>query len=133
MFGEAARDYAGFGHALNYVGALKSLGEVARRRGDSARAKELFVEALMRTLELGDEGAVGDCLLDLALVARDRGQVETAARLWGAGQALREAVGVWDVAFGRARVEPDLPAEAKAAGAAMSLDEAVQYALSSLD
>ena len=133
MFADAAQDYAGFGHAMNYLGALKCLGEVARRRGDSARATELFAEALNGSLELGDEGAVGDCLLDLALVARDRGQVEGAARLWGAGQALREASGVWDVDFGRRGDEPDLPDEAKAAGAAMTLDEAVDCALADID
>jgi tetratricopeptide (TPR) repeat protein len=133
LFEDAARDYAGFGADLIYVYALKSLGEVARRRGDSTRATELFAEALNRSMELGDQGAVGDCLLDLALVAGDRGQMETAARLWGAGQAQREALGVWPAPMGRHRVEPELPGEAKAAGAAMSLGEAVAYAREQLN
>jgi predicted ATPase/class 3 adenylate cyclase len=133
LFEAAARDYAGFGHDLNYVGAIKGRGEVARQQGDLDRAIELFAEALNRSLELGDQAGVGDCLQDLALVASDRGQEERAARLWGAGQALREAAGVWGVPYGRRHVEPELPSDAKAAGAAMSIDEAVAYAREDAD
>ena len=62
------------------------------------------------------------------VVVSDRGQSDTAGTLWGAATALLEGSKPW-----RVRSEPDVPPEAKAAGAAMTLDEAVRYALSSID
>ena len=133
FFEDAARVYEGLGHDLNYVAALKGRGEAARRQGDLAFASELFAEALNRSLDLGDRGGVGDCLQDLALVARDREQMERAARLWGAGQALRQATGVLGTPYGRRRTEPDLPGDAKATGARMTIDEAIAYAREEAD
>jgi predicted ATPase len=125
---EAAVDYERLGHETNYVATLESLGEVARREGDVDRAAAVFTEALRRALDLGDRAFVGDLLEALAVVASDRGRREVAGTLWGAGNALREGS-----ILSRPRAEPEAPAQAKAAGAAMSLDEAVAYALKNVD
>jgi ATP/maltotriose-dependent transcriptional regulator MalT len=124
---EALADYERVGHEANYVATLESLAEVARREGDVERATALLAEALPRAVALG--GAfVGDVLAELAVVLSDRGQTDVAGTLWAAADALLDGSRPW-----RVRSEPDAPAEAKAAGAAMTLDEAVQYALSSID
>jgi predicted ATPase/class 3 adenylate cyclase len=126
---EAAADYARAGHEANYIGALDGLREVARRAGDLNRAGELLLEALGRSVELGDPAFAGELLEALAVVESDRGDVERVGMLWGAGEALLAAAG----APSRRCAEPELPAEAKAAGAQLALDEAVALALRSAD
>jgi hypothetical protein len=125
---EAAADYERVGHEANYVATLESLAEVARREGDAERAIALLAEALPRAVALGDRAFVGDVLAELAVVVSERGESDVAGTLWGAANALLEGARPW-----RVRSEPDAPAEAKGAGAAMTLDEAVGYALRSID
>jgi predicted ATPase len=125
---EAAADYERVGHETNYVATLESLAEVARREGDLERADAHLAEAIPRAAALGDRAFVGELLAELALVVSDRGQGDVAGTLWGAANALLEGARPW-----RMRSEPDAPSEAKAAGAALALDEAVAYALRSVD
>jgi predicted ATPase/class 3 adenylate cyclase len=125
---EAAADYERVGHESNYVATLEGLAEVARREGDVERAIALLAEALPRAVALGDRAFVGDVLAELAVVVSERGESDVAGTLWGAASALLEGLRPW-----RIRSEPDAPAEVKAAGAALSLDEAVAYALRSID
>jgi predicted ATPase len=125
---EAAADYERVGHEANYVATLESLAEVARREGDAERAIALLAEALPRAVALGDRAFVGDVLAELAVVVSERGESDVAGTLWGAANALLEGARPW-----RVRSEPDAPAEAKGAGAAMTLDEAVGYALRTID
>ncbi|MGH3016955.1 MAG: hypothetical protein ACRDLU_01105 [Gaiellaceae bacterium] len=125
---EAAADYKRVGHEANYVATLESLAEVARREGDVKRATALLAEPLPRAVALGDRTFVGDVLAELAVVVSERGQSDVAGTLWGAANALLEGSRPW-----RFRSEPDAPAEVKAAGAAMTLDEAVADALRSID
>ena len=127
---ESAAGWQELGNESNYVATIESLGEVALRRGDVRRAEELFVEALRGAQALGDLGVVGICLQDLALVASADGQPERAGRLIGAGQALLETSGS---SFGWSWSEPAVPQEAKGEGAAMTVDEAVEYALTGID
>jgi predicted ATPase/class 3 adenylate cyclase len=128
MMEEAAADYQRVGHETNYVATLESLAEVARREGDGERAIALLAEALPRAVAVGDRAFAGELLAELAVVVNDRGSSGVAGTLWGAAIALREGARPW-----RVRPEPDAPNEAKAAGAAMTLDEAVAYALGSID
>ena len=116
------------GPRANYVATLEGLAEVARREGDVDGATALLAEALPRAVTLGARAFVGDVLAELAVVVSDRGQSDAAGTLWGAANALLEGSKPW-----RFRSEPDAPAEAKAAGAAMTLDEAVAYALRNID
>jgi tetratricopeptide (TPR) repeat protein len=125
---QAADEYKHRGHEINYVWSLEGLAEVARRDGQLDRATELLADALRRANALGDPAVVGEVLEALAVVAGECGQSEVAGTLWGAGGALRRGA-----TRSRRRSEPYAPVEAKAAGAAMKLDEAVAYALRSID
>jgi predicted ATPase/DNA-binding SARP family transcriptional activator len=111
---------------------LFSLAHVARRKGDARLAARRFTEAADKFAALGDSATVGDCLDGLALLAADAGDLERAGRLLGAGEALRQAADrdrfVWPD-----HVEPEVSDEARRAGAAMTLNEALTYALTSVD
>ena len=76
---------------------------------------------------IGDGGGMADCLDGLARLAAAAGDDERAGRLRGAAQSLRETRGRRPI---RADLPPpDVPDAARDEGAAMSLDEAVEYAL----
>jgi tetratricopeptide (TPR) repeat protein len=72
--------------------ALNNLGEVARHQGDYQRAKALFAEALILDQKLGDKmnrAALLECLAELSCA---EGQLARSAQLFGAAEALREAI-----------------------------------------
>lgn len=88
-------------------------------------------QALRINHALRDAGAVADCLESLAALAAADGRGERAGRLVGAARTLRagtELIGAWPE-----RVPCDTPAEAQRSGERMDLDEAVAYALASVD
>jgi predicted ATPase len=70
--------------------ALDSQGRLARAQGDAARAASLFKESLIMRKKMGDKQGLAEALEGLASVA---GRPEKAAQLFGATQALREAIG----------------------------------------
>ena len=112
---------------MNHAAALETLAEIARRQGDAAKAYRRFTDALRAYSDLGDGGGVADCLDGLARLAAGAGDAERAGCLRGAAQNLREA-------WGRMPARADLPwpvlsDDALSRGAAMSLEEAVAYAL----
>jgi len=112
--------------AFNHACGLEILGETARRSGDAALARDRFCDALRSFAALGDGGGVADCLDGLSRLAAG----ERAGRLRGAAQRLRETRGRRPI---RADVPlPDVPESALDEGRAMTLDEAVDYALSSM-
>jgi tetratricopeptide (TPR) repeat protein len=74
--------------------ALSALGRVAQADGDLGTAVAHFVEGLRLLIESGVTRAMPGLLEDLAGVALVWGQPNRAARLGGAGEALREAAGV---------------------------------------
>jgi hypothetical protein len=71
-----------------------SLGTVAHRQGDDARAETLLTESLTLSRDLGARDLMAEGLLNLCQVAVTRGQAERAARLGGAAQAAREVLGL---------------------------------------
>jgi DNA-binding CsgD family transcriptional regulator len=84
------------------------------------------------------------CLEGLAAIAGTRRAADRAARLFGAAEAIREALGAplfspnrpWldrDVTAVRAQLDPAVFAAAWAEGRAMPFDEAIAYALSEAD
>jgi hypothetical protein len=113
--------------AFNHACALELLGEAARRSGDDTRAQDRFGDALGSFARLGDGGGCADALDGLARLAAAAGNNVRAGRLHGAAQGLREARSRRpirsDLPF------PEVPDAARDEGAAMSLDEAVEYAL----
>jgi non-specific serine/threonine protein kinase len=117
---------------------LTSLGRIARDRGDFARAADLYRESLILHWDDGDRGRIAGCLNGLAIVCALVGDAEPAARLFGAAEALREAVGApvprhrgqhdRAVAAARAVLGPEAFARAWSAGRALPLADAVMEA-----
>lgn len=113
-----------------------NLAMVERQLGDFARAEALSREALDTFHRRRDEWAIPFGLSGLAAVAVERGELERAATLVGAAEALMEAQGsAWPPDerphFERtlAAVEAAGASSARRAGRRLSPDEAVAYAL----
>ncbi len=121
---------------------LYPLAAVARAESDHERAAELLREGLALSVEIGEENNVAYCLEELAAIAADKNELQRAARLWGAAEAILENTEVLasphvpdrslhqrQVADARARLEAEAWQEAWAQGRAMTLEQAVEYAL----
>ena len=122
--------------------ALHPMAAVARTEGDHERAERLLEESLMLSVEIGDESNVAYCLEGLAGIAAFEDNLERAAQLWGAAEALLEATEViayphasdrshyeHQVADARARLEEEVWKRAWAQGRAMTREQAIEYAL----
>ena len=121
--------------------ALDTLGWAALLREDHERARTLLEENLVLCKEIGDKYTGSASVEGLACSAASREEAQRAARLFGAAQTLREAVGYHQKPRERALVEPYLDAArsrlseaewetAFAEGQARSYEEVVEYALS---
>jgi tetratricopeptide (TPR) repeat protein len=117
--------------------SLNSLGELALCQGDATRAQTLFEESLRLLWEVGDRRAIAFGLDGLAGVAEAQGQAVRAARLYGAAKMLRDVIGTppdipiyrYTMATARAQLGRIAWAAAWAEGQAMTLEQAVAYAL----
>jgi len=127
-------------HVHNISGASRGLGLVALGRADLERAIPLLQDALVRSHGLGDKKCAPRCIEALARVAVSQGRAERAARLFGAAQALRDAIGTVLFPAERADHERELAAvragttdarfsRAWSEGQAMTFDQATEYAL----
>jgi tetratricopeptide (TPR) repeat protein len=125
-------------HGIVY--SLCGLASVALDEGDYAAARPLLKEILPTLRERGDVWAISFQLDEWAGVAVGEGQPQRALRLAGAGAAMREAnyvlIGPDYQAKLDRRIEPartvldeSAQAAAWAEGRAMTLEEAVAYAL----
>ena len=125
-------------------GPLERLGWAALLRGDQEQAKAWYEENLRLSQKLGNKLIATESLEGLACAVGTKGEAQRAAKLFGAAQALREAVGYPQPPGERAVQEPYLLAArsrldeatweaALAEGRAMDLEEAVEYALSEDD
>ncbi len=123
---------------------LHILGRVALLGGDLERAEALHKESLALSGEMGGSAHTLAFLKGLACVAGAKGEVEKAARLFGAAEALREAMGVgqWPalrtleepyLVGARSRLEEGAWTKAWEEGGAMSMERAIEYALSEDD
>jgi len=138
---EAAALLRNQGHKGGLQYALDNLGWTALVRGDHEQAKALHEESLALCRELGDQLVASESMEGLACAAGIRGEAERAARMFGAAQALREAVGYRQAARGRALRKPYLALAisqldqasweaAFADGQRMTFEQAVEYVLS---
>jgi len=120
--------------------ALDDLGQVAQDQGRYEQAQAIHQESLSLCRELGYQRGVAMCLEKLAGVAAAQGQAERAVRLLGAAEALRQAVGSPGegtdrldyerfIAMARARLDEESFATAWEKGRAMTLVQAIAYAL----
>jgi DNA-binding CsgD family transcriptional regulator/Tfp pilus assembly protein PilF len=138
---EAAALLRNRGYRTGLEHALDNLGWSALMRGDYERAAELFEESVVLCKELGDKSTAAESLEGLACAAAAEGEAERAARLFGAAQELYEGGGYHHTPRERALREPYL-ADARSRldgsvwetmfkeGRAMTLEEAIEYALS---
>jgi predicted ATPase/DNA-binding SARP family transcriptional activator/DNA-binding CsgD family transcriptional regulator len=120
---------------------LLSLGWVALLGGDLQQAKALYKESLTLCRELGAKAGAADSLEWLACVSGAEGEARRAARLFGAAEALREALDIRMSPDERTLEEPYLLAarsqldggtweELWEEGRAISMEAAIEYALS---
>jgi len=121
--------------------ALRYLGYLAHQRADDAQASRYYRDALARAHEFGDSPCSMYALAGLAYVAIDTDGTTRAACLLGAVSRLREIIGVsasvsaGDAAYvrslaaARAALGDDPFEAAWAEGRAMTLEQAVAYAL----
>lgn len=72
--------------------ALSFLARVELHQGNDAAARSLFEESLTLSREIDDKDTLTFSLEGLAGVVAKQGAVIWAARLWGAAEALREAI-----------------------------------------
>jgi tetratricopeptide (TPR) repeat protein len=119
---------------------LTDLGEIARREGDFAQATSLLTQALSQLWQIRDRFSIAFVLENLASLADSQGNPERSARLFGAGEALRELIGMplqaidrldYDQSVGSVRKNLDEPrfTRAWAEGRVMTLEQVVAYAL----
>jgi non-specific serine/threonine protein kinase len=128
------------GYQLGIATELIALGRVAHQLADDATAMRRLREALLLSRDLDAQEHIAFCLDGLAGILGARGDAVAAARLFGAGEALRRTVVSLrpgrlqaDYERDRAAVEAALDAEAFAAacaaGAALPLAHAIAEAI----
>ncbi len=122
------------------VTALVNLGQVALHHGDAAKALEFFRESLRQSQKLSNKYLIAYCFAGLTGVARLSEQHERAARLSGAADALLGTIGSQldladrveyerSVTAVRAQLGDQPFAAAQAEGRAMTMEQAIAYAL----
>ena len=130
------------GEIRREVMLLANLGVIAKHQGDLNRAEQLFKQALMKQIDLGGYakiGSVGDIVF-VAGVIGARGDLERAARLFGAADALFESFEMGlepgdlpeyerDLAFVRSQLGEDQFQLCLREGRELSLDQAIEVAL----
>jgi hypothetical protein len=73
--------------------ALIALASVAAMQGDFVAARDLYQEIFPILQRIQYQELIPSCLEALATVAVEQGELVWAAHLWGAAEALREAIG----------------------------------------
>ena len=119
---------------------LRELGTVADAQGDTVAARRMLRESLLLFGEQGHRRDVALCLERLAGMDAGQGMADRAARVLGAAEQLREAIGapllpldtplyraLWQLSL--AHLDDAAFATAWAEGQAMTLEQAVAYAL----
>jgi tetratricopeptide (TPR) repeat protein len=119
---------------------LHDLGQAAAWQGDYKLARACFEESATLLQEWGDRRNLVKCVEGLAGIAVAHGQMEQAARLFGASEAVREKLGTplpasYRVNYERtiaalaARVDEEQMQKWWAEGRAMTFEQAIEYAL----
>ncbi|RIK44547.1 MAG: hypothetical protein DCC55_01935 [Chloroflexi bacterium] len=125
---------------------LNLLGEVLQRQGELEQASNLYAECLALDREVGDKMRIALVLHHLGTVAQVRNRYDDAARLFAAAAALRAvASGATldtltnpadyerDIAAVRVRLGEETFAARWAEGQALTLEQAIEYALAASD
>ncbi len=119
---------------------LSIQGGAARRQGDTEQAAARYVESLVLSRPFVEWWTSGRSLEGLAWVASVKGHLQKAARLFGAAEVVRETVGDYITVLARPTHESCVASvragmgdaafsAAWAEGRAMTLEQAIEYAL----
>ena len=128
------------GNKSGIASSLGNLGNVAYSQGDSGAARVLYEKSLTIRREIGDKLNISWVLLEIADISAQQEQMERAVRLWAAAEVLRESIGSSLLPYMRSKHDCALAAardslgetafeKAWEQGRAMSLDQAIAYAL----
>ena len=120
--------------------ALDNLGWAALLQGNPERARAIYAESLELRGEVGDDLLIPNTLQALASTAAALGEAERAVRLFGVVEMLNEVSSVDEeiasdelvgpyFATARSQLDETSWQEAWAEGRAMTLEEAISYAL----
>jgi hypothetical protein len=124
--------------------ALNGLAKVMRALGEPARALALFRESLSLRKEMGTRRGIAESLEGLtAMAAETEGDYRKAARLFGAAEALRQAIGApvpfveradydRNTAAVRAQLDEATFNAAWVEGRAMTMEQAIAYTLEAM-
>jgi hypothetical protein len=137
---EAIALFRELGARADVAMGLCNLGWIALLQDDLGRAADFYRESLSLSWDAGMNQIVQGDLEGLACLAGAKREAERAARLWGAAQALHETKGIPKdpdflaeadarIATVRSGMGEEAWEEAFRKGRAMTLDEAVSYAL----
>jgi tetratricopeptide (TPR) repeat protein len=129
--------------ARGIAAVLANRGALMIDQEEAGQAEVSFKESLSILRELGQRDDIIECLEGFAGVAILRGQTRRAARLFGTAQALREMIGSPVPPYKHARyrrfsekvsanLDPETLEDELAIGKKISLDEAIEFALSDL-
>jgi predicted ATPase/DNA-binding XRE family transcriptional regulator len=132
------------GQLMGQAHAYESLGEIALSQVDAARAKANLVESLTLFRRLGDRMGMSWCLAAFAGAAALDEEPERGVRLWGAGEGLRQKIGCRTAPASRLNRERTVAMlreqlgdarfdSEQRLGRAMTLDQAIEYALAKED
>jgi predicted ATPase/DNA-binding CsgD family transcriptional regulator/Tfp pilus assembly protein PilF len=129
-----------FGDSRNSADAMQDLGRVVLAQGNYPRAQLMYEQSLTISRGLGNKRGIMMVLEAFASLAVARGRFESAVRLFGAIEALLAETGGElephyradfdrNLAAARAQLDEAAFQRAWAAGRAMSMDQAIEYAL----
>jgi DNA-binding CsgD family transcriptional regulator len=94
LYGESLTLFREVGDVRRIAVSLTNLAYVATRRGDLGRAIGLYRQGLEHARAVGDSQRIAEGLEGLAYLALLLEQLTRAARLFGAAEALRDAIGL---------------------------------------
>ncbi len=141
FFAEALAIQRALGNQWGIAESLNNLGYVAVKLGEHAEAGRLHAESLTLARELGSQPGIAMSLGAFGMLARSLGAPRRAARLYAVSQAMRKEIGVPipsderqeledDLAMMRRELGEDVFATEWAAGKEMTVEQAIEYALS---
>jgi hypothetical protein len=136
LFEEGRSAFKEAGDHAGMAEALMGLANAAMMQGDFAAAHDLYQESFLILQSIQYQELIPPCLEGLAAVTAEQGELVWAAHLWGAAEALREAIGTpvppvsrldyeRVVAKARAQLGSETFARAWAEGRTMPLEQAV--------